>query len=100
MIHRAPPGQRCRRVARRSPAVHTPEEKMQRTEAAAILGVEENATAAQARDRARQLESELSQKIGRAPTPSLRGSYQRSLQQVAEAARAFTGEGGDAGGAD
>lgn len=73
---------------------------MQRNEAAAVLGLDENATAAQARDRAKQLESELSQKIGRAPTPSLRSSYQKSLQQIGEAARAFGGDSGSSGSAD
>jgi hypothetical protein len=73
---------------------------MQRNEAAAVLGLDENATAAQARDRAKQLEGELSQKIGRAPTPSLRSSYQKSLQQIGEAARAFGGDSGSAGAVD
>src|SRR5690349_13674695 len=65
---------------------------MQRPEAAAVLGVDENATAAQARDRARQLERELSAKISSSPTPSLRTSHQHALQQLREAARTFGGE--------
>jgi hypothetical protein len=58
---------------------------MTRTDAAALLGVSEQASPDEAARRYRELHNDLQVRLSYAPTPALRKTYQRNLQELQEA---------------
>jgi len=60
---------------------------MDRQEAAALLGVDPKAGAAEVRRRYQELYSDYQIRLTNAPTPALRTTYQKKLQQLEEASK-------------